>query len=268
MLTETRVTDPNTGGSKGRKDCELAWIDAAALVEVGKVASYGAAKYEDPHNYRLGFAWSLSLNSLWRHVLAFQGGTDVDDESGLPHLAHAAWHCLTLLSFMQEHREKDDRPKAYHYNEDGTLVTVEEKIERLAPLVETIQRTYSDDPAETYAEDLAHVKPNIEGTETDAIGDGVWWDEEVPLAERIDKVLDALGEQDARDFQASLKRSWDDSLERMRLEAEDAKIAERYDNQQMVIEKPEAAQIRENPRHAVGGFRTIAPAPDIEGRDL
>ena len=61
------------------------------------------------HNFRLGYNVSLSLNALWRHVLAFQGGEDTDPESGRSHLAHAAWHCLNMIQTLKDHPEMDDR---------------------------------------------------------------------------------------------------------------------------------------------------------------
>ena len=63
------------------------------------------------YNFLRGYDWSLSFDALCRHLLAFWAGEDIDPESGLPHMAHAGWHCLTLLAFMQRHPELDDRPK-------------------------------------------------------------------------------------------------------------------------------------------------------------
>jgi hypothetical protein len=71
----------------------------------------GATKY-GPHNYRLGYEVSKSLDALYRHVLEFQEGVDVDEESGLPPLAHAAWHCLNIIQTLHDHPEFDDRYQA------------------------------------------------------------------------------------------------------------------------------------------------------------
>ena len=96
---ETRVTNPLTGGEKGSKLAQLFWAPPDALVELAKVYGYGAEKYA-PNNFRKGYNWSLSYNSLLRHILASEAGEDIDPESGLLHMAQAAWHCLTLIQFM------------------------------------------------------------------------------------------------------------------------------------------------------------------------
>lgn len=77
-------------------------------MEVAKIAGFGAQKYERM-NYLKGFAWSLSYDALQRHLHAFWDGEDLDEESGLFHVAHAAWHCLCLLSFTQRNLGTDDR---------------------------------------------------------------------------------------------------------------------------------------------------------------
>lgn len=105
--SEVRVTSPS-GGAKGRKLAEMSGIDPRALLRVAEVSGYGARKYEDRHNFRKGYDWSLSYDAAQRHLMAFWSGEDID-ESGHPHLAHAAWHLLALLSFAEEHPEYDDR---------------------------------------------------------------------------------------------------------------------------------------------------------------
>ena len=108
-MSETRTTSAS-GGEKGVKPQEIAWIDPKSILQVAEVAEMGKSKYGD-HNYRNGYEWSKCYNALHRHLAAFWGGEDLDVESGLPHLAHAAWHCLALLTFMREHPEYDDRYK-------------------------------------------------------------------------------------------------------------------------------------------------------------
>lgn len=107
---EVRVTDPDTGGAKGRKPEEYALIPVEALREIARVYGYGAEKYE-PNNWRRGYAWSLSYSALQRHLNAFWSGEEIDPESGLPHLAHAGFHILALLTYSRDsqYKSKDDR---------------------------------------------------------------------------------------------------------------------------------------------------------------
>lgn len=107
--------DPATGGKKEVKLAQLGAIDPTSILVLAEVAGYGAQKYEQDdsskatYNYLKGYPWSLNFNSAQRHLLAFWSGENLDPESGLPHLAHAAWQCLALLSFMNHELGTDDR---------------------------------------------------------------------------------------------------------------------------------------------------------------
>lgn len=104
---EVRVVS-ETGGEKGRKRAELGAVDPDALMALARVAGFGAQKYAT-FNFVKGYDWSLSYNALQRHLHAFWAGEDFDPESGERHLAHAAWHCLTLITFAERDRGTDDR---------------------------------------------------------------------------------------------------------------------------------------------------------------
>lgn len=108
--TEVRVTSA-TGGSKGRKPLELGAVDPLAREELGRVAAFGSAKY-DRGNYLKGYPWSLCVDALYRHLMAFERGEDRDPESGLLHTVHAAWHGLALASFVLRDVGVDDRSVA------------------------------------------------------------------------------------------------------------------------------------------------------------
>lgn len=105
---ETRVTDPTTGGQKGSKPERFDLIPSEPLESLARVYGLGSAKYDD-HNWRKGYKWSLSFAAMMRHAWAFWRGEDNDRESGQPHMAHAAWHCFTLLWFSQYRRSHDNR---------------------------------------------------------------------------------------------------------------------------------------------------------------
>jgi hypothetical protein len=120
---EVRVTDPDTGGMKGQKPERYSLLPVEALAEVARVYEYGSRKYDD-HNWRKGYAWSLSYDALQRHINAFWRGESYDLESGLHHLAHATFHLFTLMTFdgvsvedsqsaidkFAGYLKKDDRP--------------------------------------------------------------------------------------------------------------------------------------------------------------
>jgi hypothetical protein len=106
---EQRVVDPTSGGEKGAKPVQLGSLDPVGLEEMGRVGGYGATKYAR-YNFIKGYAYSLSVDAMFRHMLAWLGGEDFDPESGLHHMAHAAWHGHALVGFQQRGVGTDDRP--------------------------------------------------------------------------------------------------------------------------------------------------------------
>jgi len=112
MSNEVRVTDPKTGGQKGQKDERFDLFPFDALEEISRVYAIGAKKYDDD-NWLRGYRWRLSAGALLRHVSRFMCGEDRDPESGCLHLAHAAWHCLTLITFTLRKLGTDDRRPPY-----------------------------------------------------------------------------------------------------------------------------------------------------------
>ena len=68
---------------------------------IARVRGYGADKYGDPENWKTvsdGLYWDAIL----RHVYAAMDGEQLDKESGLPHLAHAACNVMFLLERQQK----------------------------------------------------------------------------------------------------------------------------------------------------------------------
>lgn len=97
-----------TGGEKGVKPERYDLLPVEALDVMARLYGFGAQKYA-AHNWRKGYDWSKSYAALMRHATRFWAGEDFDEETGLPHLAGAAFHCFTLIVFMEEHPEFDDR---------------------------------------------------------------------------------------------------------------------------------------------------------------
>lgn len=108
-MSEKRIIDETTGGEKNQKDVRIHAIPWEGLEELGRIYTFGEEKYAD-YNFRKGYKWSLSFDAMQRHPWIWWSGQDVDDESGLHHLAHATWHGLTLLLFALTGKGTDDRP--------------------------------------------------------------------------------------------------------------------------------------------------------------
>lgn len=95
--------------SKGKAPlADLPWL---ALVWVAKVIQYGAWKYAR-NDWWKGMKWVEEIsNSLERHFAKWILGEDIDDESGLPHLAHLATDILYLFTWTLIGVGVDDRMK-------------------------------------------------------------------------------------------------------------------------------------------------------------
>jgi hypothetical protein len=102
MTTEFRKTDA------GKPRPSL--IPPAALMEVAAVFAYGAKKYA-PGNWARCDKRRRYSDAAMRHILAWLAGNDADDESGLPHLAHAAASILMLRGLEIGGHGEDDRER-------------------------------------------------------------------------------------------------------------------------------------------------------------
>lgn len=107
---EIRTTS-STGGQKGTKPERFDLVPVGALTALARHYGVGAEKYDD-NQWRLGYEWSKSYSALQRHLTAWWGGQDIDEETGSNHMAAVAWHSFTLLTFIEEHPDFDNRYKA------------------------------------------------------------------------------------------------------------------------------------------------------------
>lgn len=108
------MSEDSTGGRKEETQARFDLVTPDALTELARVYGYGESKYPSDAsgpNYLKGYAWHKSIASLFRHVLKFMFGESIDPETGLHHLAHAAWHCFTLIAFEKRGLGTDDRKK-------------------------------------------------------------------------------------------------------------------------------------------------------------
>lgn len=107
-MAEVRTTS-STGGEKGVKPERLSLLPRKGLEAIARVYAFGAQKYA-AHNWRRRYEWSKSTDAAMRHIAAFNDGETNDPESGLPHLAHAGFHILALLTWLEDDGEGADNP--------------------------------------------------------------------------------------------------------------------------------------------------------------
>jgi len=88
----------------GKPDMTL--VDPDFMEVVAKVLMFGAKKY-DRDNWRKGTKHSRVLAAAYRHLNKILKGEYYDEESGLPHLHHAATNLMFLDYYV---RNKVGRP--------------------------------------------------------------------------------------------------------------------------------------------------------------
>jgi hypothetical protein len=77
---------------------------------IAEVLTYGAKKYGD-RNWEEGISFTKIYGSIRRHLAAWYKGEDINVESGLNHLSHAACNLFFLIYYIKNNRkELDDRP--------------------------------------------------------------------------------------------------------------------------------------------------------------
>lgn len=82
----------------------------STMEQIMRVYMMGAKKYSRG-NYLHGLHYSRFFSAAIRHMTAWWELEETDSESGLNHLAHAAWNIITLLEYETRgtYREFDDR---------------------------------------------------------------------------------------------------------------------------------------------------------------
>ncbi len=96
--------DPHAPGAKldaGKTRLGLVLGDfALALEQVGRVGTYGAAKYTDHGWITVPDGVERYTDAMYRHMLREATGEAVDHDTGLLHAAHTAWNALARLDLM------------------------------------------------------------------------------------------------------------------------------------------------------------------------
>ena len=70
-------------------------VPPAFIMQIAMVLGHGAKKY-GANNWRKGLPWMRIYASTLRHLFAWAGGEDIDAESGMSHLNHAATNIMFL----------------------------------------------------------------------------------------------------------------------------------------------------------------------------
>jgi hypothetical protein len=90
----------------------LTLIPQLALEDIAAVFMYGAAKYGE-YNFSKGGPNTDYINASLRHINKYMLNEDMDDESGLSHLAHAIANLMMILDNTKNNTNIDKRNKLY-----------------------------------------------------------------------------------------------------------------------------------------------------------
>lgn len=98
-----------TGGVKNDADKpDMSLLPRGPLEREAQVLMHGARKY-GRNNWRDGFDHTRLIAAALRHIVAYSDGEDMDPETGLCHLDHAACMIHFLSELRLTHPELDDR---------------------------------------------------------------------------------------------------------------------------------------------------------------
>lgn len=106
VLSKKSVENEGKKLDAGKPGMDLLPYDA--LVEIAKVLDFGAKKYS-PGNWSKGIQLSRLISAAERHIGEFKEGRDIDPESNLNHIAHAACNLLFILWTQKHNPDMDNR---------------------------------------------------------------------------------------------------------------------------------------------------------------
>lgn len=102
------ATDKDQSAKADKDKLELSLVNPQLIKAVAEVRMYGTEKYGDSENWRK-VEPKRYVDALYRHLLAYIGGSEVDEESGLSHLSHMACNLSFLLDkeYLKEHENQE-----------------------------------------------------------------------------------------------------------------------------------------------------------------
>lgn len=102
-----QATDDDQSAKADKGKLELSLVNPELVKAVAEVRMYGTEKYGDSENWRK-VEPKRYVDALYRHLLAYIEGNEVDEESGLSHLAHMACNLSFLLDkeYLKEHESE------------------------------------------------------------------------------------------------------------------------------------------------------------------
>lgn len=108
-VSECSVAPMETFVKHNKAKPRIGLVGPRALMMLGEVMLVGANKYSEWNWAKPGVKYSDYLDATLRHLTQFNAGEDLDPETGLHHLSHAAASCMILLELVLLGKGEDDR---------------------------------------------------------------------------------------------------------------------------------------------------------------
>lgn len=103
------------------KDGKLRWdlLPLEEIEDIVEVYTAGSKKYGDNNWQHLKDGYQRYKAAMFRHLLEYEKGNKVDEETGCQHLAQVAWNAIAML-WMSKHE--------YKPSEDALKKALDERI--------------------------------------------------------------------------------------------------------------------------------------------
>ena len=89
----------------------MSQLDPRFIMELADLMTKSAKKY-GKYNWALGQEFHTPFDSAQRHLMKFMSGENVDEESGLSHLLHAASNIMIMWTSQKlDNKDLDTRHK-------------------------------------------------------------------------------------------------------------------------------------------------------------
>lgn len=98
--------------NKGKPKLSFVLEAPNAIAAFSNACEKGMLRGYTRGNWKKGLPFTEVVDSLMRHLMAFQNGVELDDGkdgTGLPHVELVMWNAVALVEMVATHPELDDR---------------------------------------------------------------------------------------------------------------------------------------------------------------
>lgn len=87
-----------------RKDHKLRWdlLPLQEIEDIVRVYTAGADKYGDNTWQNLDNGYQRYKAAMLRHLLEYEKGNEIDEETGCRHVAQVAWNAIAMLYYSKQ----------------------------------------------------------------------------------------------------------------------------------------------------------------------